>query len=349
MAPRLCVAENSDRLAGVLTGVDALEALCRRYAFGDVHALLPLLGLPSTALKRVRRLCLFGQRLLELDAEDFDMSDVESGGPEYEALVDRARQCRIPQNPGETNRGALASMRPAYGLLLEVLAARHRRHEMAGLVATAHMIAEYLPILPWEQVWGHAADPMRIGRNAAGRGSHFGRQDSQCKHRRSDRNAAARVLRIHQAPPEGWRTYLDRQHSNVAHAIGICAAACRTPCSIVTRVDAHARQQLTERARIAMAFEESALVRLRHSAPVGHGFGVPSEDEVARTWDHVRTVIGNRGGIGKAVLEEDGYCLPGLPSLISAIAGCPITPSTLLQETAELTVVRLHEALEGGR
>jgi len=330
----------------VLTGVDILETLCHRYAFGDVRALLPMIDLPASELKRLRRLCLFGQRLLDLDAEDFDMSDAEAGGPEYTRLVQRARQCRIPQDPRETNRGALSSMRPAYELLLEVLAAQHMRHDMAGLVATAHMMAEYLPLLAWENVWGHAADPMRIGRDAAGRDSRFGQRDPACDHHRPDQNATARILRIHQAPAEGWRTYLDRQHSNVAHAIGVCAAECRDQCGIITRVAEPERGQLTERSAIAMAFGDSSLIRLRHSAPVGHGFGVPSLDEVARTWQHTREVIGNRGGSGKAALEEDGFCLPGLPSLVSAIAGTDLAPATLLRETADLTVRKLSEALE---
>ena len=201
----------------------------------------------------------------------------------------------------------------------------------------------------WEPVWGHAADPRRIGRDVAGRDSRFGKNDRPCAHRRLDRKAATRVLRIHQAPAEGWRAYLDRQHSHVAHAIGVCAAECRDQCSTVTRVEEPTRSHIAERAAVAIAFEESALVRLRHAAPVGHGFGVPSEDEVARTWDRVRVLIGQRGLVGKAALEEDGFCLPGLPSLISAIAGQSVQPSTLLYETAELTISKLTEALEGSR
>ncbi|GAA4911036.1 hypothetical protein LX16_2628 [Stackebrandtia albiflava] len=332
----------------MLSGVEVLEALCRRYAFHDVWALLPSAGLPDDELRRLRRLCLFGQRLLDLDAEDFDMADAEAGGAEYTELVRRARRCRIPQEPRERDRGALATMRPAYALLLEVMAAQHMRHDMAALVATAHMIAEYLPVLVWEPVWGHAADPLRIGRDVRRRGSRFGSRDPECDHRRPDQNAAARILTIGKAPGEGWRAYLDRQHSNVAHALGVCAAECRRPCGMVTALPEEVRTDVGTRAAVAMAFGDSALIRLRHSAPVGHGFGVPSAEEVARTWDHTRTVLARRLPAAEVALRDDGYCLPGLPGLVSVVAGAPIVPDTLLRDTADLTVRKLHAALAVG-
>ena len=48
---------------------------------------------------------------------------------------------------------------------------------------------------------------------------------------------------------------------------------------------------LTERCRLAHEFAEGALVRLRHAAPVGHGFGVPSPEEVSDAWDRTRTSL----------------------------------------------------------
>ncbi|ADD45513.1 hypothetical protein Snas_5885 [Stackebrandtia nassauensis DSM 44728] len=321
-----------------------METLCHRYAFGDVRELLPMLRLPESELNRLRRICLFGQRLLDLDAEDFDMADAEAGGPEYTALVDRARACRMPQEPREVNRGALSSLRPAYDLLLEVVRARHLRNEMASLVATVHIIAEYLPLLVWEAVWGHAADPMRIDDNVDGADSVFGQQDVTCGHNRTDKGATARILRIDKAPGQGWRTYLDRQHSNVAHALGVCAAECRDKCSVVTRLPAAVQGQLAERCVVALAFGDSGVIKLRHAAPVGHGFGVPSVEELDETWQHTREVLGKRGGLAESILADDGFCLPGLPSLLTALAGTAIVPDTLLRDTAALTVTKLHNA-----
>lgn len=327
------------------SAVDVVETLCHRYAFGDVRALLPMLELPEPDMRRLRRLCLFGQRLMDLDAEDFDMADVETGGPEYTALVDRARACRMPQEPREKRRGALSSLRPAYRLLLEVLRARHVRHDLAGLVATAHIIAEYLPLLVWETVWGHAADPMRIHADVDGPRSRFGESSPECAHNRPNTAAATRILKISKAPGEGWRTYLDRQHSNVAHALGVCAAACRDQCSVITRLSAEHRDTVAERCAIALDFGDSALIKLRHAAPVGHGFGVPSTEEVAQTWQHTREILAKRHPLAEAALIDDGYCLPGLPSLLTVLAGADITPDTLLRDTAVMTADKLSTAM----
>src|ERR1043165_8605636 len=89
-----------------------LVTLCHRYAFGDVRALLPALDLSGATLARLRRLCLFGQRRADLDAEDFDMEGMEGAAPDLRALVERAKRCRMPQEPGEADRGALKTMRP---------------------------------------------------------------------------------------------------------------------------------------------------------------------------------------------------------------------------------------------
>lgn len=322
-----------------------LETLCHRYAFGDVRALLPMVGLSGFELRRMQRLCLFGQRLLDLDAEDFDMTDADPGGPEYAALVDSARACRMPQDPHERRRGALRSLRPAYAHLLEVVQARHIRNEMAGLVATVHIMEEYLPLLIWESAWGHAGDPMRIEQDVRGPESRFGEQTRQCGHNNNDTAACARVLRVDQAPRLGWQAYLNRQHSNVSHALAVCAAECRDKCSVVTRLSQSRQESLAQRCTVALAFADSTMIKLRHAAPVGHGFGVPSCEEVAETWQHTREVLGKRGGYAEAVLVDDGFCLPGLPSMLSALAGETIAPSSLLRETALLTATKLAVAV----
>lgn len=84
----------------------------------------------------------------------------------------------------------------------------------------------------------------------------------------------------------------------------------------------------------AKALGGSAIVRLRHSAPVGHGFGGPSPAQVVEAWRRSRYGIAKHGGICAAVLTDDGYQLPGLPSLVSAIAGTTLTPDTLIADTA---------------
>jgi hypothetical protein len=87
---------------------------------------------------------------------------------------------------------------------------------------------------------------------------------------------------------------------------------------------------LHDACRLAVAYSQCALVRLRHAAPVGHGFGVPSPHEVAEAWQRSRGGFAKRG----VDLPDDGYPLSGLPSLFSAIAGVELRPDTLLADTA---------------
>ncbi|MEV0646736.1 hypothetical protein AB0I28_15875 [Phytomonospora sp. NPDC050363] len=325
-----------------------IVTLCHRYAFGDVRALLPGFELPAPKLARMRRLCLFGQRLADLDAEDFDMDGLEGAQPDLVSLVERAKRCRMPQEPGEADRGALKTMRPAFRLLLEVLEARWRRADMAGLVSCAHIMSEYLPLLVWESVWGHAADPALLPATVDVMGSRFGDRQAQeerrCDHNRTDAGATQRALKVASGPGEGWRAYLDRQHSNVSHALAVCASRCRNRCGVVNSLDKPVRDSLEDRCSVALSFGDSALIRLRHAAPVGHGFGVPSREEVSEVWARSREALAKRGEIGAAVATDDGFCLPGLPSLFTALAGVELVPDTLLRDVADLAVRTLSEA-----
>ncbi|MFG2003527.1 hypothetical protein ACGFNU_30640 [Spirillospora sp. NPDC048911] len=321
------------------TARDVLRALAGRYAFGDIEALTPR-AVPKERVAPLAALCAFGQRVLDLDAEDFGMP--EDVGEVPKDLLDRARASRMPQTSKEQPRGALASLRPAYALLLEVIEIRWRRREMAALVAAVHIASEYLPMLAWEPVLGHAGDPALIGASVTGEGSRFGvpvepGSARMCDHTRPERSACERTLRVSNEPGPGWRAYLDRQHSQVSQALGDCAARCRTPCTVMSRIDEPVRAALTQRCKLAAEFTDSALVRLRHAAPVGHGFGVPSPEEVETAWARSRASLRHQP-LGKAALDgaRDGsYPLPGLPALFSAIAGTTIVPDGLLREVTK--------------
>ncbi|TYB41155.1 hypothetical protein [Actinomadura chibensis] len=325
------------------TARDVLTALARRYAFGDLEALIAegaLADGKAAGAARVAALCAFGQRVLDLDAEDFGMP--EAVGEVPADLLDRARASRMPQTARERPRGALASLRPAYSLLLEVVAVRWYRRDMAALVAAVHIASEYLPMLAWEPVLGHAGDPARIGAAVNGEGSRFGvpldpAKPRMCDHTRPERAACERTLRVSREPGPGWRAYLDRQHSQVAAALGDCAARCRTPCTVVTRLDGLVRADLAARCRLAADFTDGALVKLRHAAPVGHGFGVPSPEEVQAAWTRARTSLAHQP-LGKKALagaDDDPYPLPGLPALFSAIAAADLRPDTLLHDVTK--------------
>jgi hypothetical protein len=333
----------------VETAHEVLLALTKRYAFGEVAALVAA-GAAGEALTtrdgaQIDQLCAFGQRLLDLDAEDFGSADAATdantdhsfadrvaGDGVPPELVARARACRMPQDPRERSRGALGSLVPAFGLLLEVIAIRWARRETPAVVAAVHITSEYLPLLAWESVLGHAGDPARLPVAVSGAGSAWGDfDDRECMHTRPERSAAHHAVRVAHESPGQWRGYLDRQHSNVSHALAVCAGECQRPCTVVTRHPDTEQKLLEQRCRAALAYISTPIVKLRHTAPVGHGFGVPSTGEVLQAWTHSRTELGR---LEPDVLADDGYPLPGLPAFFSAVAGRPVRPDTLVAETA---------------
>src|SRR5262249_10215233 len=155
--------------------------------------------------------------------------------------------------------------------------------------------SEYLPLLVWERVLGHAGDPARLPHDVSGPGSLWGDfENHECAHTRPDRSAAHKVLRIATEPPAAWRAYLDRQPSNTSHALAACPAECRRHGTVIAGPSAEDRKELAERAATALAYVDSPIVRLRHAAPVGHGFGVPSPAEVLDAWQRTRAHLGRR-------------------------------------------------------
>ncbi|MEV6982208.1 hypothetical protein AB0M95_13240 [Sphaerisporangium sp. NPDC051017] len=309
--------------------LDLLTELARRYAFADLGALAPQV-VPEAVL--IPALCEFGQRLLTLDAEDF-AAEVDHKAVRGD-LRRRARDCHMPQTPREQPRGALASLRPAYGLLLEVIRIRWERRELSSMMAALHIAGEYLPLLAFEPVLGHSGDPARWPEGLRAEGSRFGViGDRDCDHTKSEKSAAERTLRVAHEPPEGWRAYFDRQHSQLAGAFATCVARCRNPCTAMDWVPEGERESLALRCKVALTFADTPLVRLRHAAPVGHGFGVPSPEEVLDAWARSRAHL-DKNGVGHRATRDDGFPLPGLPSLFGAVAGTPIRPATLLADVA---------------
>src|SRR5262245_15886439 len=109
--------------------------MANRYSFRELAHTVGT-GAASTFLTqreaaRVQQLCAYGQRLIDLDAEDLENADAAVGAstdtsvadvvvdelvPRH--LVDRGRRCRMRQSPKETTRAALTTLAPVYRLLL---------------------------------------------------------------------------------------------------------------------------------------------------------------------------------------------------------------------------------------
>src|SRR5262245_8217698 len=202
---------------------EILVVLSGRYSFADIAFLVGAgaaareLHTPEAA--RLQQLCAYGQRLLDLDAEDFENPDAAADGhtdgrmvaltdstlvPRH--LIERGRLCRMRQSPDERPRAALTSLRPTFRLLLEVVEARWQRRETAAMVAAVHMAGEYAPLLAWEPLLGHAGDPAELRTDVSFTGPHsrWGHfDDHECPHTAPQKSAANRSLHVSTEPPSG--------------------------------------------------------------------------------------------------------------------------------------------------
>ncbi|MBA3419743.1 MAG: hypothetical protein H0U09_13800 [Geodermatophilaceae bacterium] len=339
------------------TDLVAAELLSRRQ-YAAIEAVTPYLpDLDAAARSDVRGLCRFAIRLLELDAEDFDSL---TGVPrELSSLI---RSANIPATPLQPDRGALGSMRPTYRLFLEVLAARWARGELSSVLAVLHLMAEYLPLLAWEPVLGHAGDPARLGLAVRGAGSRWATNDPRCDHPPSLRRSLRTVLHVVDQDPGQWQRYLDRDHSRISAALGQCAShpskgrpdpgrICTTPCTVWTRLDPSRAEELERRMTLVGLFVDSPVLALRHAAPVGHGFGVPDPVELLEEWRAtwarlVKPWKGGRNPLHDA--PAHGKPLPGLEAFLSTVAGTRLQPLGILDQVDTLLARRLGVTAEVG-
>lgn len=317
--------------------------------FGElVEALRSVEQLSGARRRRAVGLCRAGARLLQLDAVGFD--EVEGVPRDLAAEVG---SMRFPSAYEEPGRGSLGSLAPLYGLMLEALEVHWARGDTAHVVLILHLLAEYLPLLVWEPVLGHAGDPPRLRDHVAGTLW----ATTECPMPRHRRSAAERVLAMvpdetsGPVPPEQWRSYLDRWHARVASGLRQCArrpgggrpapgdAGCDRPCGVVTVLADDVREDLAARMALAANFADSPVVALRHSAPVGHFFGVPRQDDVSEAWQETAAWLcrpwtgqGPFGGnpCGGGLRARPDEPLPGLEHLLSAAAGRQVRRSSIL-------------------
>jgi hypothetical protein len=303
---------------------------------------------------RVLALCEAGRRLLDLDAVGF--GEVAGVSPD---LRDAVLAMQFPPRADATERGSLTSLAPLFGLMLECLELRWQRDETSYVTLLLHLMAEYLPLLAWEPVLGHAADPLRLRPWVTGTLW----ATAECPAPQHRKSAAERVLLLRPESPDGvqaeqWKVYLDRWHARVAGMLRQCAlrpgagrpnpesGGCDRPCGVVTQLDDDTLADLAARVALASGFADSPVVALRHAAPVGHFFGVPERDEIAQQWKvTVERLcrpwgrpgegcdVGNPIG-GELEVDED-EALPGLIGFLSVVAGRPIRPTSLLSQLRE--------------
>jgi hypothetical protein len=323
---------------------EVVDALLADFRFSGVAAVARVLGLDAERERRVRALAGAGERLLELDAEDFDV--IAAGNVLPPAIVANVRNAQFPRTPNAKQRGSLQSLVPLYELMLEALTVRWLRREPIHVVVLLHLVAEYLPLLAWEKQLGNAGDPLHLRKFANVTGSKWGTDDRGCDHTANQRSAAARLAHADRGDTESWAVYLDRFHSRVSDALGRCAShpsggrpalegVCRRPCALWTQLPETAREDLEARVHLARMYADSPAVALRHHAPVGHFFGVPSPDEIAEAWQRswerlIRPWSGDRNPLIAAAQTTYEEALPGLTALVTTVAGRPIQAGTTM-------------------
>lgn len=342
-------------LASLLRGhwYDAVVAVLHDHASEDPHLL------------NAERLAVAAKRILDLDAEDFGTI-----GSEFTSGWARSlEQASFPLEPRDPQRGALASLGGLYQLMLEVLELRARRHEPLQVVVTAHLIGEYLPQLAWETRLGHGGDPLRMRESV---GERWGTTSPECPHSSTARATAKRSLNACDGDVVGYTAYLDKFHSRLGNALAVCAmnhetvkagerpdvgTTCPTPCEWAVQGPLQARRDLDARVRLALVYQDSAIVALRHHAPVGHFFGVPSNTEIVEawlaTWERLDAPWpdGSNPLHRKVVVDksEPTEALPGMSRLVSAVAGRPIGPGRIIRTIGDQISSEIDAGLPLGR
>lgn len=323
-----------------------------------LHA-APIEGRQGAPYRRARDLATAAKRVLDLDAEDFATIAKGFSG----SWAHRLEESCFPLEPRGTERGALRSLVPLYELMLEVMQLRAQRHEPLQIVVTAHLIGEYLCQLAWESTLGHGGDPMLLGRTV---GERWGTEEAECPHNSALRATAKRSLNACSGDRAGYTSYLDKFHSRLGDALAVCAMnhatvgagerpdigeTCPNPCAWAVRGALAARRDLDARVRLALLYEDSPIVALRHHAPVGHFFGVPSVQEISdawlRTWSRV-TQPWNDGQNPLLVASTPGVsspdeALPGMSALVSAVAGRTIGPGRVIRSIGEEIIATLGD------
>jgi len=307
-----------------------------------------LRGHRDPAREQAWRLAVAAKRVFDLDAEDY--WSISADFPHRHWSDELASAC-FPLEPRSPQRGALGSLIPLYRLMLEVLELRALRHEPLQVVVTAHLIGEYLPQLAWESTLGHAGDPLRMASDV---GERWGTDDRSCPHNSAMRATAKRSLHAANGDVAAFTAYLDRFHSRLGPTLAMCAMnhetidagarpdvadTCAHPCRWAVRGFLTQRRDLDARVRLALLYRDSQVVALRHHAPVGHFFGVPSTSEISeawlRTWERLTAPWpdgANPLASPPVGAPEPNEALPGMSSLVSAVAGTTVGPGTLIRE-----------------
>ena len=319
-----------------------LNAHLDRRRFEEAYAVACGAGCGS---RRSEALSLVGQRLVRLDLEDVRLHDHPELWRELpQGLRSAAGAVSFPGRHTRS-RGALSSFVPLYRAMFEAARIRWDNGQTLHFLSIVHLLAEFAGHLAWETALGHAADPVQMVELVDRRDSRWGDPDDQeCAHHRSQRRVAEKVRDgLPMRSDEQWQRFLREEFSRLGEMLTVCATRdgrrvagssvrdCRADCAVWAAVPVPLREHQRRRARLALLLSRSSIVQLRHSAPIGHFFGVPSIDEIELEWADVvrqaRRLADLDVGSGDLVDQLRVYC--------SAIAGTPLRSATTIGRIAD--------------
>jgi hypothetical protein len=219
---------------------------------------------------------------------------------------------------------------PTFEFLLEVFEVRVLKGDVTMGLSILHLMTEYLPLLGWEQQLGHAGNPKQLDEHLNQPGAMW--QTDACPLNRQQRKAFADVSNAGESARD-WNTYLRDTHSRVAAALSICGGVpnpvseisgqrtCRSSCAVRKE-----NAQLSWAMVLIRRLRDSAVLTLRHDAPVGHFFSVPQEPQILASWETTwQGLLADRDEAPAVAnplrnLPRTG-ALAGLPELLGVAAG----------------------------
>lgn len=307
-----------------------------------------------------RDMCLAGKRVLQMDAEDFAEDVKTLKLPPTVATT--LSECSWPWPAGSNVPNAMTDLSPTYALILELVNFKYAREEWTDVLALTHLFAEYLPFLAWQSTLGHAGDPARLVAPMSRVHAQLHRQSSI--HDKLGANAK-RVKNFRSV--DDFNAYLKKTHSYIGDLLRACGdglhggslaepAQWSNPCSeaLVQGLDLSTdeRSALTARCRLIKRFNESEVLTMRHSSPVGHFFAVPSSKLINQRW---RLFADNASGFLENTDSDSAISSrfpQGLTDLANAVRGSlghdgkpapPIEPSDLLDELKTGILTKVEE------
>jgi hypothetical protein len=272
---------------GLRHGFDDLTA---RELYLDCTGRTDDLGL----LCRVHWLTEICVRVIQVDGEDFVHVDDWLDVPVH--VQDVLRASSLPHRPDDPDRGVLDSMLPMFRLLLELIDVAYERDDIDVVLKYLHLLAEYAPMLVWEQGLQSPGEPAVIGARitAATPAWDDPGRTSPCP-RKDAAGAVARTAPLAMNGEREWGRYIDRALSRVSLLLQACGTShdalgdrrgCREPCGMAPT--GPGAMDMARRLQSVRSFADSSVVKLRHPSPLGHGFRLPDKGQVDAAWDDTR-------------------------------------------------------------